>query len=335
MESCRSGVPHLDRAAKRDLLDFLYVLNGATRRSGEGIDGSPKETGKQSMSVPRDSGGHTYPEEGSPRRRVASEKKTGDAGRGDSVNPFDLVGRIALVTGAGRGIGRAIAQRLSSLGAYVVVSDINVEGAQETLAIISKSGGVGEAKRLDVSDPEEVSRVSAEVIAAHAQIDILVNNAGICINASALETTHEVWQRQMRVNLDAVFWCCKAFGAHMVRRGSGAIINVSSMAAVIDVRPEHHVAYNVSKAGVAHLSRMLASEWAESGVRVNAVGPGFVATEMLTEDRSLRQFWKAQIPLERFLEPYEIANAIAFLATDAASAITGNHILADGGVTIR
>ena len=106
-------------------------------------------------------------------------------------------------------------------------------------------------------------------------------------------------------------------------------------AAVIDVRPEHHVAYNVSKAGVAHLSRMLASEWAESGVRVNAVGPGFVATEMLTEDRSLRQFWKAQIPLERFLEPYEIANAIAFLATDAASAITGNHILADGGVTIR
>jgi NAD(P)-dependent dehydrogenase (short-subunit alcohol dehydrogenase family) len=173
------------------------------------------------------------------------------------------------------------------------------------------------------------------VIGTHGRVDILINNAGICLNAPALETSKEIWDRQMRLNLDAVFYCSRAFGAHMVKQGRGAIVNLSSMAGIIDVHPQDHVAYSVSKAGVAHLSKVLGSEWATTGVRVNAIGPGFVATDMpLGAGIEMLEIWKTQIPMNRFMQPYEVANVIAFLVSDAASSITGQLIIADGGVTI-
>ena len=265
----------------------------------------------------------------------ADKKRLGDGGRGDTIDPFDLSGRIALVTGAGRGIGRAVAQRLAVLGAHVIITDINTDGAKETKAIIDNAGGGAEVQRLDVTDDAEISRVAEAVIAAHGRIDILINNAGICINATALDTSDEIWRRQMSVNIDAVFRCCREFGAHMFRRRKGAIVNLSSFAAVVDVRPQNHVAYSVSKAGVAHMSRVLASEWAHRGVRVNAVAPGIVATDMpLGAGVKMHKIWKTQIPTGQFLQPYEIANVIAFLVSDASSAITGHLIMADGGVTI-
>jgi len=268
-------------------------------------------------------------------RWPADRKRLGDAGRGDTIDPFDLSGRIALVTGAARGIGRAVAQRLAILGAHVIVTDINTDGATQTKAIIDEAGGTAEVRQLDVTSDAEIRRVSEAVIAAHGRIDILINNAGICINADALETTDEVWERQMRVNLDAVFRCCREFGAHMFRRGKGAIVNLSSFAALVDVRPQNHVAYSVSKAGVAHMSRVLASEWAHRGVRVNAIAPGFVATDMpLGAGVKMHKIWKTQIPTGQVLQPYEIANVIAFLVSDASSAITGHLVVADGGVTI-
>jgi NAD(P)-dependent dehydrogenase (short-subunit alcohol dehydrogenase family) len=266
---------------------------------------------------------------------AADEKRTGDAGRGDSRDPFSLADRTALVTGAARGIGLAVSERLAVLGAHVILTDINVEGLEKARSAIEDEGGSAEALRLDVTDRDDVARAVAGVIEKHGRLDILINNAGICINATALDTSSEVWERQMRLNLDAVFFLSQAFGAHMVKAGRGAIVNLSSFAAVVDVRPQKHVAYSVSKAGVAHLSRVLASEWAQSGVRVNAIAPGFVMTDMpLGAGMEMHDIWRTHVPTGRFLHPYEIANVIAFLASDASSAITGQLIMADGGITI-
>ena len=265
----------------------------------------------------------------------AETRRAGDAGRGHSRNPFDLSDRIALVTGAARGIGRAVAERLAIQGAHVIVTDINDEGSAQTRNLIAEAGGSAETMHLDVTDQAEIESVAAALIAKHGRIDILINNAGICLNETALETTKDIWDRQMKLNLDAVFYCSRAFGRHMVERGQGAILNLSSMAAIIDVHPQDHVAYSVSKAGVAHLSKVLGSEWANTGVRVNAIAPGFVATDMpLGAGIEMLEIWKDQIPMNRFLQPYEIANVIAFLVSDAASSITGQLIVADGGVTI-
>lgn len=262
-------------------------------------------------------------------------KRVGDAGRAATRNPFDLSGRVAVVTGGGRGIGRAVSERLAAQGAHVVVTDVNDAGSTETAAIIEKAGGTAETMHFDVTRQEEIDKVAAAVVAAHGRIDILINNAGICINATALDTTKDIWDRQMRLNLDAVFYCSRTFGGYMVKRGEGAILNLASMAAIIDVHPQDHIAYSVSKAGVAHLSKVLGSEWANTGVRVNAIAPGFVATDMpLGAGIEMLDIWKSQTPMNRFLQPFEIANVIAFLVSDAASAITGQLIVADGGVTI-
>jgi short chain dehydrogenase len=147
------------------------------------------------------------------------KKRLGDAGRGNTIDPFALNGRIALVTGAGRGIGRAVAQRLAVLGAHVIITDINTDGAMETKAIIDDAGGAAEVRRLDVTSDAEVRDVSEAVIAAHGRIDILINNAGICINATALDTTDEIWGRPMRVNIDAVFRCSREFGGDRLKIG--------------------------------------------------------------------------------------------------------------------
>ena len=223
----------------------------------------------------------------------AETQRVGDTGRGSTRNPFDLSERIALVTGAARGIGRAVAERLATQGAHIVVTDINDEGSKQTKAIIEKAGGTADVMHFDVTDQAQIDSVSAAVVERHGRIDILINNAGICLNAAALDTTKDIWDRQMRVNLDAVFYCSRAFGAHMVKQGAGAIVNLSSMAAIIDVHPQDHVGYSVSKAGVAHMSKVLGSEWANTGVRVNAIGPGFVATDMpLGAGIEMLDIWK-------------------------------------------
>jgi len=262
-------------------------------------------------------------------------KRVGDAGRASTRNPFDLSGRVAVVTGAARGIGRAVSERLAMQGAHVVVADVNDEGSEGTKRLIEEAGGHAETMHFDVTQQEEIDRVAAEVFGGHGRIDILINNAGICLNAPALETTKEIWDRQMRVNLDAVFYCSRTFGGYMIKQGSGAILNLSSMAGIIDVHPQDHVGYSVSKAGVAHLSKVLGSEWANTGVRVNAIAPGFVATDMpLGAGIEMLEIWRKQTPMNRFLQPFEIANVIAFLVSDAASSITGQLVIADGGVTI-
>ncbi len=250
---------------------------------------------------------------------------------------FSLADRVAVVTGSGRGIGFAIAKTLAEAGAMVVVAELDPELGQKAASALTEMGHRASFVPVNVSDSEAVKQAADQVIGTHGRIDILVNNAGICINADALDTTDDIWARQMNVNLNGVFYCCREFGRHMVEQRGGSIVNISSMAGVIDVRPQAHVAYSVSKAGVAHMARVLASEWAAHGVRVNAVGPGYVATDMplaAARKDGLMDSWMANVPIKRMSEPEEIASVVLFLASDAASSVTGHLLMADGGYTV-
>ncbi|MBK3562331.1 SDR family NAD(P)-dependent oxidoreductase [Streptomyces sp. MBT62] len=237
--------------------------------------------------------------------------------------------RVAVVTGAGQGIGRAIALALAARGVRVVVTDRNTE----TGTAVAKEIG-GDFLPLDVADPRAVAEVADEVVRRFDRVDVLVNNAGIAHENAALDVTDEIWHRVLDVDLTGTFVACREFGRHFVRRRSGSIVNISSIAAFIGSNPEYHVAYDVAKAGVSQLARSLAVEWALYGVRVNAVAPGRTRTPILDTvgmDDPLRMTqWIGQIPMGRLLEAEEIAAAVAFVALDG-TAMTGQTLLVDGG----
>ena len=237
--------------------------------------------------------------------------------------------RVAVVTGAGQGIGRAIAVALAARGVRVVVTDRNTE----TGTAVAKEVG-GDFLPLDVSDPRAVAGVAGEVVRRFDRVDVLVNNAGIAHEDDALDVTDEVWHRVLDVDLTGTFVASREFGRHFVSRRSGSIVNISSIAAFIGTNPEYHVAYDVAKAGVSQLARSLAVEWARYGVRVNAVAPGRTRTPILDtvgmDDPERMTQWIDQIPMGRLLEAEEIAAAVAFVALDA-TAMTGQTLLVDGG----
>jgi NAD(P)-dependent dehydrogenase (short-subunit alcohol dehydrogenase family) len=237
--------------------------------------------------------------------------------------------RVAVVTGAGQGIGRAIAVALAARGVRVVVTDRNTD----TGTAVAKEVG-GDFLSLDVADPRAVAAVAGEVVRRFDRVDVLVNNAGIAHEDDALDVTDEVWHRVLDVDLTGTFVASREFGRHFVSRGSGSIVNISSIAAFIGTNPEYHVAYDVAKAGVSQLARSLAVEWARYGVRVNAVAPGRTRTPILDtvgmDDPQRMTQWIDQIPMGRLLEAEEIAAAVAFVALDA-TAMTGQTLLVDGG----
>jgi NAD(P)-dependent dehydrogenase (short-subunit alcohol dehydrogenase family) len=248
------------------------------------------------------------------------------------LEKFRLDGRVAVVTGGGRGIGLSIAEAFVEAGARTIIAELDPDLG---MAAARKLGASAEFVALDVSRSEAVRDVADEIASRHGCADVLVNNAGICLNSDALNTSDEIWRRQLAVNLDGVFYCCREFGRHMVRHRRGSIVNLSSIAGLIDVRPQNHIAYSTSKAGVTQISRVLASEWAAFGVRVNAIAPGYTATAMpLSVGEGLMETWKAQIPIGRMLDPQEIAAAVLFMASDAASSVTGHTLMADGGYTV-
>ena len=244
--------------------------------------------------------------------------------------------RIAVVTGAGQGIGAAIAQALGEAGATVIVTDMMADRVAESLANLKKLNINALGMTLDVTKSADVDRVAAQVVKDHGRVDILVNNAGVAkSNVKAEDTSDDHWRFHMNVNVDGVFWCCRAFGKQMLKQGKGSIVNIGSMSGFIVNKPQEQSFYNASKAAVHHMTRSLAAEWASRGVRVNAVAPTYIETPLtkfgMTEDPQMYQTWLDMTPMGRVGQPDEIASVVHFLASDAASLMTGSIVLADGG----
>lgn len=240
-------------------------------------------------------------------------------------------GRIAVVTGAGSGIGRASAVRLAVDGAHVVVNDISAEAAGETLAELVAAGGSAEVAVGDVLGEGYVDALFDEVVASHGQVDIVHNNVGFGRRSAIVDVTDEAWARGIDGNLGATFRGVRAALRVMAPRGRGAVINTSSLAGLAKV-PGVTPYYGVAKAGVIQLTREAAVEAGKFGVRVNAVVPGSVRTPSLEAFFGTRfDAYVEQLPLRRLVEPDDIANLVAFLASDDAAAITGVAIPVDCG----
>ncbi|BEV15437.1 SDR family oxidoreductase [Herbaspirillum sp. DW155] len=241
----------------------------------------------------------------------------------------DLQNRLALVTGAGQGIGAACAAALSRQGARVICTDLDGQRACNTAL---RLGASAQAFTLDVTDSAALHALAARL----PPLDILVCNAGIVRNTPAEEMSDEEWDTVLGVNLGGVFKTCRAFGRRMLERGRGSIVNIGSMSGMIVNVPQPQCHYNASKAAVHHLTRSLAVEWAARGVRVNAVAPTYIVTPLLQElekEQTQMARWMTMTPQGRMGRPEEIAEVVAFLASDAASLMTGAIVNADGGYT--
>jgi len=254
----------------------------------------------------------------------------------DVLAAFDLMGRVAVVTGANRGLGELFAHALAQAGATVVVAARDEARAAPVAEAIEAAGGRATAVALDVTDRGSVEAMLATTLEAHGQVDVLVNNAGACIHRPALEVTEEEWRAVMGVNLDGVWNCSQVVGAHMVDRGSGVITNVGSVSALIVNRPQWQPAYNASKAAVHQLTKSLAAEWAPHGVRVNALAPGYIDTEMSpVREPRFKARWLDDVPQQRAASPAELGPTMVWLCSDATSFMTGSVIVVDGGYVLH
>ena len=251
------------------------------------------------------------------------------------LDAFSLAGRVSVVTGAKRGIGRALATALAEAGSNVVLLVRDTSGAGQAVEELQGLGVTATAVDADVTQPDHVRRAVEEILARFDRVDVLINNAGACLHRPALDVTQREWHHVMDVNVDGVWNCAQAFGRVMVAQRSGVIINIGSISALIVNRPQWQPAYNASKAAVHQLTKSLAAEWAPYGVRVNALAPGYIKTEMAPVDEpQFRRHWIEDAPMRRYGMPYELGPSAVFLASDASSFMTGEILVVDGGYSI-
>ncbi len=251
----------------------------------------------------------------------------------DSI--FSLKGKVAIVTGGGRGIGQVIALGFAKAGAEVVI--LARSGAGDTPKLIADAGGKCYFIKCDVTKEEDVDAAFAEILKKSGSIDIVFNNAGICMHQTTFEATIAEFREVIDINLTGEFIVARAAGKIMIDRGiKGSIINMASISGSICNIPQWQCSYNASKAAVIHMTRSLAAEWAEHGVRVNSISPGYIATPMsIDTPQELRDAWMPLIPMHRFGKPEELIPPMLYLACDASGYTTGSDIIVDGGyVTI-
>ena len=255
-----------------------------------------------------------------------------------ALSKFKLDGKVALVTGGSRGLGKAMAIGLAEAGANIVVAALHIDRAEETAHEIEKLGVKAIAIKVDVTDEDDVSKMTDKTINKFGKIDILLNNAGICIYGHAEEMPKKQWDEVINVNLNGVFLCSKAVGKEMIKNKKGSIINVSSMSGYVSNYSLFQIAYNASKAGVIHFTRSLAAEWAKYNIRVNGIAPGYMRTEMTEKSvtpENMAKYFVGPTPMQRIGEPEELQGAAIYLASEASSYMTGNTLVIDGGFIIH
>lgn len=255
----------------------------------------------------------------------------------DYKKMFDLTGKTAIVTGGSTGLGKEMANALSQVGANIVIADINQDLAQVTANEISEANNVQTlAIQTDVTNEEQVKNMVGLTVETFGKVDILVNNAGICQKINAEEQSLDDWKKTMDVNVNGVFLCSKYVGLNMMENKSGSIINIASMSSFI-ANTEAQCAYNASKAAVVNITRCLASEWVKHNIRVNAIGPGYMKTDMtkpiFAEGGELAHVLDL-VPMKRLGEPFELGGTVILLASEASSFTTGSTFVIDGGYTI-
>lgn len=249
-------------------------------------------------------------------------------------NIFDLSGKVAVITGASRGLGKAMAVGLANAGADVVVTDV-LDTAQ-AVGEIKKLGRKSIGLKLDITDGENIDSVIDSVLKEFKKIDIFINNAGVYYPTPLADMKDDDWDKLMNINLRGSTMCAKAFGKQMIKQKSGNIINIASVAGIMAFAQS--TAYNESKAALIMLTKTLAAEWAQYNIRVNTICPGVFVTDMtknLLDDKGFQTMIKTSVPLARHGEPEELIGAAIYLASDASSYTTGHALVVDGGWTVH